>query len=137
MLLLLSQNFFIMKIPLPMLVALILLFSCSSKPLEIEGFNDYVWMRDRYGCASQRAVMLDPLMEAKSKIMGLREAEVLRLLGKPDEQEIYSRNQKFLIYFLEPNKKCEAPEDTEATAKALNIRLNAIGVANEMYISKR
>lgn len=119
------------------LFGLTFLFACSSKPTEIEGFNSFVWKNDKYGCMNERAEMAESLLKEKERILGLNEAEVLRLLGKPDEQEIYSRNQKFFVYFLEPNIKCTAPENMEATAKALNLRLNAIGVANEIYISKR
>ena len=114
-----------------------LLAACSSNTPDIEGFNSYVWKNDKFGCKSLRAEMLDNLFQAKEKLLGLRETQVLKLLGKPDEQEIYSRNQKFLIYFLEPNKKCTAPENTEATAKAFFMRLNALGVANEIYIRER
>lgn len=119
------------------LLGLTFFFACSSKPTEIEGFNSFIWKNDKYGCMNERAEMVENLLKEKERILGLNEAEVLRLLGKPDEQEIYSRNQKFLVYFLEPNRKCTAPENIEATAKALNLRLNAIGVANELYVSKR
>lgn len=119
------------------LTILCLLFSCGRERIEIEGFNDYIWKNDRFGCMGKRAEMAENLLQAKEKILGMRENEVLSLLGKADEQEIYSRNQKFLIYFLEPNAKCTAPEDTKATASALYLRLNALGVANEMYLNVR
>lgn len=120
-----------------LIILLLLIFSCGKGIPEIEGFNDYIWKNDRFGCMGKRAEMAGSLMEAKEQILGLQEREVLRLLGKADEQEIYSRNQKFLIYLLEPSAKCSAPEDTKATATALYLRLNAIGVANEMYFSER
>lgn len=114
-----------------------LLLSCLSKQEEIEGFDKSSWKNDRFGCKNHRAGMVANIFEAKDKIMGLREPEVLDLFGKADEQEIYSRNQKFLIYYLEPNANCELPEKTEATANALYLRLNALGVANELYLNKR
>lgn len=114
-----------------------LLISCSPDLPEIEGFESYVWQRDKFGCKGERAEMLDALLNAKDKVMGLREAQALRLLGKADEQEIASRNQKFLIYYLEPNNKCSAPEDQEVNADALHVRINAIGTLNEIFIRKR
>ncbi len=119
-------------------IIIILLFTaCGSDTPSIEGYNDYVWKRDKYGCGEERLEMADAILEAREIIIGMREAEVLRLLGKADEQEMYSRNQKFLLYYLEPNQKCTAPENTKATAKTLRVRINAIGVANELYVSAR
>ena len=126
-----------MKIYLVLIFSLGMIVSCNNKKPAIEGYEDYVWKRDKYGCGEERAKMVDALLNAREKIIGLREAEVIRLMGKADEQEIYSRNQKFLIYYLEPNLKCTAPENVEATAKALHVRINAIGVANEIYVSSR
>lgn len=78
--------------------------------------------------------MTDTLMVQRDKLLQLNENELIRLLGNPDARELYERNQKFLIYLVEPNARCNAPEDAPITAKALHIRLNAIGRANEVYI---
>lgn len=126
-----------MKYFLYITLTLNLIIGCGPDTPEISGFESYVWKRDKYGCGGERREMVEKLMESREKVMGLREAEVLRLLGRADEQEIYSRNQKFLIYFLEPNLKCTAPENVKATAKALFVRINAIGVANELYTDAR
>lgn len=112
-------------------------YACTSQSVEIEGFNSYVWQQDKWGCAQERAALLEPLMESKEKVLGLREAEVIRLLGKADEMELYTRNQKFLIYYLEPNLHCTAATELEGNARALHIRLNALGQAQEMFIRKR
>lgn len=113
-------------------------FACSSKPIEIEGFNGYVWQQDKWGCGNERQNLLPPLLQGKEEVMGLREPEVFRLLGKPDEIELYTRNQKFLIYYLEPNPHCTSPEGVNKTnANALHLRLNAMGMAQEMFVKKR
>jgi hypothetical protein len=118
---------------------LIILFlgACTPSPPEIEGFDPYIWQRDKWGCKQERAAMLPSLMEARQQIYGLREAEVIRLFGKADEQELYQRNQKFLIYYLEPNEKCYNTEDVAANADVLQVRLNAMGIANELFVRKR
>ena len=119
---------------------LLLSYACSSKPIEIEGFNGYVWQQDKWGCGNEREKMLVPLMNNKEQLLGMREPKLFRLLGKPDEMELYTRNQKFLIYYLEPNLHCTAalPAETEKTnASALHIRLNAMGMAQEMFIKNR
>ena len=126
-----------MKVYLILTMTLCLCFGCSQENPTIEGYNEYVWKRDTYGCKGERGQMVEAVLGARDVILGMREAQVLRLLGKADEQEMYSRNQKFLIYYLEPNEKCTMPENVKATAKALRVRINAIGVANEIYVSAR
>ncbi len=114
-----------------------LLIACQSEPVQIPGFEAYVWKRDRNGCAGERKVMVDTLIAQREKILKLSEQEVIRLLGQPDARELFVRNQKFLIYLLEENIRCSAPEDKQLTKKvnALHIRLNALGKANEIYIN--
>jgi hypothetical protein len=117
---------------------LVVSFACSSKPAEIKGFEAYVWQQDKWGCGNERQKLITPLLESKEEILGLRETEVIRLLGKADEMELYTRNQKFLIYFLEPNPHCNTASVNEATnASALHIRLNAMGMAQEVFLKKR
>lgn len=126
-----------MKMLLALSSLFLILLSCSPSIPEIEGFDSYIWQRDKFGCKGARAEMLDALFNAKDKVLGLREAQALRLLGKADEQEIASRNQKFLVYYLEPNKKCSGPESRATNADALHVRINAIGILNEFFIRKR
>lgn len=116
-------------------ILFLLLFStCTPSAPEIEGFDPYVWQRDKWGCSQQRAAMMPQLEEAKDQILGLRETEVIRFLGKADEQELYERSQKFLIYYLEPSKKCEGTEDSPGRVNALYVRINSIGITNEMFV---
>ncbi len=121
-----------------MLCILLASIACSSKPVEIEGFEAYVWQQDKWGCGNERNNMVSPLLENKDKILGLREPEVIRLLGKADEIELYTRNQKFLIYLLEPNRHCTAAQVNQPlSARALYIRLNAMGMAQEVFLRRR
>lgn len=108
--------------------------ACYSEPVEIEGFDNYVWKRDKWGCGRERNEMVDVLLEARQQLSGLREAEIIRLLGKPDAQELYDRNQKFLIYFLEPNINCSTSAEGVPQATAFFVRLNATGMAKEFFV---
>lgn len=125
------------KLPSLSLLVLIFCFACTSEPVEIEGFDNYVWKRDKWGCGSERSEMVDVLLEARQKLKGLSEAEVIRLLGKPDAQELYDRSQKFLIYYLEPNINCSTAAEEVPLANAFFIRLNATGLAQELFVQKR
>lgn len=113
---------------------LLLISACTPSAPEIEGFDAYVWQRDKLGCSQERTEMLPELLEAKDQLLGLRETEIMRLLGKADEQELYERSQKFLIYYLEPSKKCTNTEDSKASANALYVRINSIGITNELFV---
>ena len=125
---------FMKKLILFMLPILIVACQSGDAPA-IAGFEPYVWKRDKFGCASERVLMADTLVAQREKLLQLTETEIIRLLGQPDARDLYVRNQKFLIYLLEPNKRCTAAESVPVEAQALHIRLNALGKANELYIS--
>ena len=117
--------------------ALLLLITaaCQSEIPVLEGFEPYVWKRDKYGCSGNRGAMVDTLIAQRDKLLQLREEEIIRLLGQPDARDLYVRNQKFLIYLIAPNKRCTATEEAPVEANALHIRLNALGKTNEVYIN--
>ena len=35
--------------------------------------------------------------------------QIISMLGKPDENELYKRNQKFYYYFIQSSKICSPP----------------------------
>lgn len=124
-----------MKNVLPILLLAATMACQQSDVPEIAGFDSYIWKRDKFGCSSARLQMADTLIAQREKLVTLSENEVISLLGRPDARDLYVRNQKFLIYLLEPNQRCNAPEQVPVQAKALHIRLNALGKANELYVS--
>ena len=65
-------------------------------------------------------------MEGQSKkLLSLSQQEVISLLGKPDENELYKRNQKFYYYFVQPSAACT--NANTQNPKKLVIRFNAWG----------
>lgn len=110
--------------------------ACQTEVVEIPGFDSYVWKRDKLGCGDQRLAMVDTLIAQRDLVVTLPEEKIIRLLGQPDAIDLYVRNQKFLIYLIEENKRCTAAENAPVQARALHIRLNALGNANELYISE-
>lgn len=114
---------------------LILLFllspSCTSKLPQLEGVDLKLWKEDRNGCNHFRATMIDAIDAEKEKLKRLSEMDLVELLGRPDENELLDRNQKFFIYFLEPGPPCDVPT---AHAKKLILRINAMGLAKETLI---
>ncbi len=107
------------------------LWGCSSPQTNIEGVNWEVWKNDRGACNNRRAQFHESLAAQKDKLKALSEMEIVRLLGKPDQNELYKRNQKFYYYFLTPGPDCAQPD---SAARQLIVRFNAIGLAKEISI---
>ena len=58
--------------------------------------------------------------------------QIVKLLGRPDQNELSTRNQKFFYYFLEPAPACGTA--TDSLSARLSIRFNAVGLAKEVAI---
>lgn len=97
----------------------------------IEGFNQRDWKEDKNGCQQKRTSMISQLKEQKNKLQGLSESQVIELLGRPDHNELYKRNQKFFSYFLQNGPACAV--DSLTTIK-LVVRFTAMGRAKEIAV---
>ncbi len=108
----------------------LILSSCGRSLPDIEGIDITAWKNDKNGCAGERAKKKDTLLSQKDKFLALSELDIVDLLGKPDEQELYKRNQKFYYYFLKPSGDCNVTSQEQSLR--LVIRFNAMGLANEI-----
>jgi hypothetical protein len=114
-------------------IALTFLFiSCGKSLPTLEGVDLQLWKEDKNGCSRKRSAMQEAIVAQKDKLLALGELQVAELLGKPDQNELYKRNQKFFYYYLQPAKECNAG-DTLAP-KRLSIRFNAMGLAKEIRV---
>ncbi|GHM98543.1 hypothetical protein WSM22_00330 [Cytophagales bacterium WSM2-2] len=93
-----------------------------------EGMDLNQWKEDKNGCKKERLKMLTPFRDQQDKLKGLSEDKIIALLGRPDQNELYKRNQKFYKYFIEPGNSCE----TDSASLMLTIRFNAMGLAKEI-----
>jgi hypothetical protein len=57
----------------------------------------------------------------------LSETQILQLLGRPDQNELYKRNQKFYYYWI-TGPDCS----TDSTKLKLGIRFTAMGISKEI-----
>lgn len=106
--------------------------SCSKPLPTLEGLDASRWKEDKNGCLRQRATMREAIDREKEKLLSLDQMEVVSLLGRPDQNELYSRNQKFFYYFLDPAPACGG--ESAPGAERLVIRFNAVGLAKEVAI---
>lgn len=109
----------------------LLVSSCGNPLPTLEGIDLTAWKDDKNGCVGYRSQSLEALQLQKDKIKALSETEIVKLLGRPDRNELYKRNQKFFHYFLEPGVVCGIDNKTP---KRLSIRFNATERAKEVII---
>jgi hypothetical protein len=113
-----------------LIILVTVLIGCNQET-DLSNFDENAWKQDIGGCNSVRLSQLDALEAEKDKIKSLNQDEVIALLGKPDENELYKRSQKFFIYYITP-KNCDSNESKEH--KFLSIRFTAMGLAKEVLI---
>jgi hypothetical protein len=111
----------------------VILISCGKSLPELEGIDLRTWKDDKNGCGNIRSSQIESLRAQKNKILALDEMQVVKLLGKPDRNELYKRNQKFYLYYLQPSEECTSIKPLIQPLK-LTIRFNAMGLAKEIAV---
>lgn len=117
------------------IVCLLILSACNTNVGDrIHGnFDATKWKNDPNACKNERFEMVEAIKEAKPRLVQLGEADIRKVLGKPDNVELFSRSQKFYLYYIVPGGQC--PESTgEAKGKSLEISLDALGRLHEINI---
>ena len=114
-------------------ISTILTLGCSGN-IELNSIENHRWKQDNDGCNDYRQSVIEALFAEKSKLIGMSPSKIKDLLGPPNENEPYKRNQRFFIYYTGKGKQCEA--DYAQVPPTLNIRFDAIDRANEIYLSR-
>lgn len=109
-----------------------LCLACDKPLPTLEGMDLEQWQQDKNACGNHRAAMRGAIDREKEKLLALKQMQIVALLGKPDQNELYSRNQKFFYYFIEPAPACSGA--TDSSAEKLVIRFNAMGLAKEVSV---
>jgi hypothetical protein len=106
------------------------LAGCGKPIPTLDGIDLGKWKNDKWGCTLERTKVLTELVSQKEKLKGLSQDAIIKMLGRPDRNELYKRNQKFFFYYLTPGEKC----GLDTTAQRLSLRFNAMGFAKEVLI---
>ena len=115
---------------LPLLLLVIL--SCTGEPI-LDGFDSQKWQEDINGCNKERIELADEALNRKAELVGLGQNEIIEVFGKPNRHELYSRNKKAFVYFVDGGPDCQ--EQKEIPDK-LVIRFNGIGRVKEIILYK-
>ncbi len=114
------------RILFPVLLILFLI-SCDRPLPTLDGVDQTKWKNDKNGCDGSRSSMLTSLKEQQTKLQGLSEMQIINIFGRPDQNELYKRNQKFFFYWISgPN--CAK----DSVQVRLGIRFTAMGIAKEI-----
>ncbi|HRK54410.1 MAG TPA: hypothetical protein PK185_10890 [Cyclobacteriaceae bacterium] len=114
-----------------LLLLFVLLSACSPSLPVLDGVDLKIWKEDKDGCKGDRSKMIEAITQEKEKLKSLSEMEIIQLLGRPDENDLLQRSQKFYVYYLEPGPHCD-PAFEES--KKLILRMNALGLTKEVQI---
>lgn len=105
-------------------------FACNKPLPTITSFSTQTWQKDPHGCNGYRARTEAELAKEADNLRGLSQMQIVNVLGKPDQNELYKRNQKFFYYWLSGSPIC----GEKKVAKRLSVRFNAMGYAKEVLI---
>jgi hypothetical protein len=107
-------------------ILFLLCLGCAKQAPTLEGVDTERWRADKNACLGYRHETEVALTRDKEKLKGLSEMDIVNLLGRPDKNELYKRNQKFFCYYVSPGPDCDSPDERPVQ---LIIRFNAMGYA--------
>jgi len=113
------------------IVVLALCVACGNHSKEITGVDWDAWKADKNGCLEKRHAARRELESQKEQLKSLSEMDIVNLMGRPDQTELYKRNQKFYTYFIAGGPGCPK---SDTTTQKLIIRFNAMGLAKEVAL---
>jgi hypothetical protein len=116
------------------LVLFCILTHCQSLP-ELKGFDAEAWKKDLKGCQNQRKKMIPILEQNQDKLKGLDVTQIISILGKPDVEELYERNQLYYIYFYAEGTHCFQKSNTLTTAPIVKLRFSATHSLTEVIVN--
>ncbi len=105
--------------------------SCGKSLPELNNLDLNAWRNDKNACGKYRSNHIEAIQTQKEKLLALNESKIIALLGRPDRNELYKRNQKFFYYYLQPSSACS---NVVEKTSSLAIRFNAMGFAKEVAI---
>lgn len=119
------------RLKLYLILSLFVLTACGTPIPDLKNIDLDAWKHDRGACTGARKEMLEAIEDQKESLLKLDELDIVKLLGKPDENELLKRNQKIYRFFLTPSASCANHQNEPLK---LVIRFNAMGLAKDVTI---
>lgn len=120
-----------MRFPYIAILLLIITLSSCTKKVDTGDFDTQAWQEDVKGCEGIRADMVTDLQELKPRLLGLYQKSIIKVLGEPEEQELYKRSQTYYVYYIDAAEDCPVAIQNP---RKLEVRFTALGIANEVNI---
>ena len=105
--------------------------SACTKKVDTGDFDVEAWQEDTKACNGTRSEMVEALLTLKPNLLGHYQKRIIKVLGEPEEQELYKRSQVYYIYYIDPAGDCT---DAVQNPRKLEVRFTALGIANEVNI---
>jgi hypothetical protein len=112
------------------IISITLITSCKNK-IELQEFDTARWIADKGGCTGDRKELALELVKIKSRFKGHSSDDVVATLGKPDKEDLHSRNQKFYYYFIEPGPHC-TNKYLKSESDVVTFRISAMNRVTEV-----
>lgn len=109
----------------------VVMISCGKPIPDLSPLDLVQWKEDKNGCKHVREQNISHLIDQLEELKGLSEKDIIKLLGRPDRNELYKRNQKFYYYDIDPGTTCA---DSIVENQQLVLRFNAMGLAKEVTV---
>ncbi len=117
------------------LISLFFLFSCSTSLPEIEGMDYEAWVTDKYGCSGKRIELVSLIDLNSEKFLRYNQNEMIDILGRPENQTLFTRSQTIFYYYIRHNPNCTSQETMQEDDQIkLEIRFDALNRSKSLYV---
>lgn len=117
------------------LISLFFLFSCSTSLPEIEGMNYEAWVTDKYGCSGKRIELVSLIDLNSKKFLRYNQNEMIDILGRPENQTLFTRSQTIFYYYIRHNPNCTSQETMQEDDQVkLEIRFDALNRSKSLFV---
>jgi hypothetical protein len=90
---------------------------------------------DKYGCAGERIELVSLIDVNKEKFLRYNQNEIIDILGRPENQTLFTRSQTIFYYYISFNPACEGQETRmEDDQVKLEIRFDALNRSKSLYV---
>jgi hypothetical protein len=88
------------------------------------------WKANARACKGERLSAWGDFKSSKEGFVGASEKSVLNVLGMPDRQELYLRNQRVFYYYITPGRQCSKLDTVEG--RQIYLRISATNKVTEI-----